>query len=388
MRENRLLDKEATFADPILRDAGLAPGRKITRATYPELPSGFEIISSDNHVEITQDIFAERFPQRLKDKAPRVWFEGYWRIGFPGASEALGLDPVFAKFAEVITLFSAFDMDTRAKHMDLEGISKEIIYPQSLFGFIRHPDLEVRELIFRTYNEYLAEVCATNRKLFEGVAICSNWWDPNRTEAAVKQIVDLGFKTFMIPNVLGKDEKGYTDPAMDRFWSVIEDAGLPVSFHIGEGPFLTSRGGLGASFLVQTAPFRSTFGQLIFGGVLDRHPKLRIVFAEGGINWAAAALQDAEMAYDTHRSAYDVVLKHRPSYYWNTNCYATFQSDPIGMRLLDLIGVDRVMWALDYPHGEGTFGLQGASVKAVLKATSLENAKKILGDTARALYRF
>jgi predicted TIM-barrel fold metal-dependent hydrolase len=382
-----MFDQESTFADPVLKDAGLAPARRITSVAFPKLPAGFEIVSADNHLEITKNIFVERFPSRLKDKAPHVWFDGFWRMGFPGAMEALGQDPLYAKFAEVITLFPGFELGTRAQHMKLEAVAKEIIYPQSLLGFIRYPDLEVRELLFRIYNEYLAEVCATNPDLFHGVAVCSNWWDPAKAEAAIKQIVDLGFKTFMIPNVLAKDEPGYTHPDMDRFWSVIEDAGLPVAYHIGEGPFLTCRGGLGASFLVQTAPFRGTFGQLIFGGVFDRHPRLQVVFAEGGINWVASALQDAEMAYDTYRDSYDMVPKHRPSYYWNTHCYATFQSDPVGMRLLDLIGVDRVMWAIDYPHSEGTFGLQGGSVKTILEATSIANAKKILGDTARRLYR-
>ena len=47
------------------------------------------------------------------------------------------------------------------------------------------------------------------------------------------------------------------------------------------------------------APFRKPFGQLLFGAVFDRHPKLQVVFAEGGIAWVPAALQDAEVLYDT-----------------------------------------------------------------------------------------
>jgi predicted TIM-barrel fold metal-dependent hydrolase len=128
-------------------------------------------------------------------------------------------------------------------------------------------------------------------------------------------------------------------------------------------------------------------GALIFGGILDRHPMLQIVFAEGGINWAAAAIQDAELTFDVHSDVFDVKPKHRPSYYWHKNCYATFQVDPIGLQLLPQIGADRAMWAQDYPHSEGTMGRTWDSIKAIVDATSEKDARMILGDTASKLYR-
>src|SRR5262249_42726243 len=153
-----------------------------------------------------------------------------------------------------------------------------------------------QELIYRTYNDYLAGLGARSPGRFYGVGICSNWWDPKQAETAVRQIVDLGLKSFMLPYSPGKSVDGkpidYAGPEMDRFWAVAEEAGLPVSFHIGEVPAAGGRGGFGTFFIVQAAPFRRVFGNLIFGGILDRHPTLRIVFAEGGINWVAGALQD------------------------------------------------------------------------------------------------
>jgi predicted TIM-barrel fold metal-dependent hydrolase len=174
---------------------------------------------------------------------------------------------------------------------------------------------------------------------------------------------------------------------MDRFWAVAEAAGLPVSFHIGEVPGAGGRGGFGTLFLTQAAPFRKVFGNLIFGGILDRHPKLQIVFAEGGINWVAGALQDAELTYGAHREIFDWELKHRPSHYWHTNMFATFQTDVVGLRLLDFIGADRVMWAQDYPHSEGTFGFTANAIQEILDVTSADDARKILGGTALKLYK-
>ena len=101
-----------------------------------------------------------------------------------------------------------------------------------------------------------------------------------------------------------------------------------------------------------------------------------------------AALQDAEVLYDTFGNG-DIIepLEHRPSHYWHTNCYATFQNDPLGLRLLDVVGAERVMWATDYPHSEGSFGFGRSSVRAVIDATSADEARAILGGTATKLFK-
>jgi predicted TIM-barrel fold metal-dependent hydrolase len=375
----------------ITADTGLTVDRTADSVTAADVPAGLEIVSADNHIEVTEDIFLEGFPARLRDQAPRVWFEGYWRIGHPGAlqtyPEGIDIDGALSK----AVLTDGFDFAVRNRHLDSEGIARELAYPQSLLAFIRHPDQEVQECIYRIYNEHMAELGKRSPGRFFGVGICSNWWDPARAEAAIRQIVDLGLKTFMIPISPGKHPDGtpidYSAKSMDRFWAVAAEAGLPIGFHIGEVPGSGGRGGFGTFFIVQAAPFRRVLGNLIFGGILDRHPALQIVFAEGGINWVPGALQDAELTFGAHREIFDILPRHRPSHYWRENLHATFQTDAIGLQLLDHIGADRVMWAQDYPHGEGTFGYTAAALRAVVDATSEANARLILGDNATRLYR-
>jgi predicted TIM-barrel fold metal-dependent hydrolase len=393
-----MLDEPKTFENANAAKAGLIVDRQAQAPERAKLPAGLTIVSADNHIEITEDIFYERFPARLRDAAPRVWFDQYWRVGFKGEMEAYNIsgsaNPISAAIDSALSrsvLNDGFRFEMRDRHLDAEGIAKEIVYPQSLMAFVRYPDLEVQELIYRTYNEYLAELGRAHRGRFFGVGICSNWWDPAKAEAAVRQIVDLGLKSILLPFNPGKSIDGktieYGGTEMDRFWAVAEEAGLPVSFHIGEVPTSGGRGGFGTFFILQAAPFRRTLGNLIFGGVLDRHPTLKIVFAEGGINWVAGALQDAELGYGAHVEIYDLKPKHRPSYYWRNNMYATFQTDTIGLRLLDYLGADRVMWAQDYPHSEGTFGYSAKAMQEVLASTSLTDARKILGENALKLYK-
>jgi predicted TIM-barrel fold metal-dependent hydrolase len=83
----------------------------------------------------------------------------------------------------------------------------------------------------------------------------------------------------------------------------------------------------------------------------------------------------------------DPMPKLRPTDYWRNHCYATFQTDAVGLSLLDRLGADRVMWAQDYPHSEGTFGFTAGALQEVLDATSEADARLILGDTASALYK-
>jgi predicted TIM-barrel fold metal-dependent hydrolase len=378
------------LAIPLIRDIGPLTERKLSGADM-KLPPGTRLISADNHWEITEDIFFEHFPARLKDRAPRVWFDKYWRIGYRGQVEAL---PISKKVEAAIprTIGPGLgDPAVRYRDLDAEGVEEEIVFPNTLIGFARYPEPEVQEQLYRVYNEHFAAAVIDANPRSHAIGVFSNWWDPAAAEGAMRQILDLGLKSFMLPVNPGKWDNGrepsYGDPVFDRMWAVIAEAGLPVCFHVGEGTDLDHRGGHGSSLMVLLAPFRKPFGQLVFGGVFDRHPELQVVFAEGGMSWVPPALQDAELIFDSWRNG-DIIdrLEHRPSAYWHRNCYATFQADPLGLRQLDIIGPDRVMWATDYPHTEGAFGYGREAVRMVVDATAPDDAREILGGAAARVF--
>jgi predicted TIM-barrel fold metal-dependent hydrolase len=384
---------DAALAPEFMRDIGPIDRRTAQADLAMNLPAGTRLVSADNHWEITEDIFYENFPAGLRDKAPRVWFDRFWRMGYRGEVEAL---PIGEKTAIAIERTTGRNGDwsagLRYRDMDAEGVEEEIVFPNTLIGFARYPEFEVQEQLYRVYNEHWAHAIDRNDGRSHAVGIFHNWWDPSAAEGAMQQIVDLGLKTFMVPVNPGKSLEGkalsYADPMMDRFWSVVEAAGLPICFHVGEGTDVEQPGGVGACNMTLMAPFRKPFGQLLFGAVFDRHPRLQVVFAEGGLAWVPAALQDAELIYDSFGNGEIIEpLEHRPIHYWHTNCYATFQNDPVGLRLLDIIGADRVMWATDYPHSEGSFGYGRSSVNAVVEATSADQARDILGGTAIRLFK-
>ena len=345
------------------------------------------IVSSDSHWSLSEDIFYQRFPAHLRDRAPRlvtVDGVGDWLVN--GKSFLMGPLRQIAKEFEAVP--GCLDLDARLRDLDTEGIDKEIVFPNGLAGFYGFPDLEVREWVARTYNQYLSEMQLRAPGRFYGVGQI-NFWDQSKTRESLAELKALGIKTFVIPqSPYGADMQplNYCDPAMDYLWAAIEEAGLPFCFHVGEGFMDGGPGGVGTYAMVGFSPYRKIFAQLVFGGILDRFPGLRVVFVEGDINWVPGALQTGDMIFNTYRSTLNPLIEHHPAYYWETNCYATFMTDPAGLRLIDQIGADTVMWCSDYPHPESVYGAGWSSRQEVIAAVSEEDARKILGETALSLF--
>jgi predicted TIM-barrel fold metal-dependent hydrolase len=251
------------------------------------------------------------------------------------------------------------------------------------------PDKEVRELCFRIYNEHIAELQAASNGRFYGVGMI-NWWDGDGARRTLAEMKDLGITTFWLPLKPGKgdDDKpiDYNSPAMYPVWEAIEASGLPVAHHIGESPLASpcADNSVLIGMVHNVAPFREMFGRYVFGGILDRHPGLRVGWFEGGINWIPAALQDAEHLWASLQHMADHEIEHDVQHYWRTHMYASFMVDPLGLELIDRIGLDRVMWSSDYPHNESTFGYSETSLAQVVDAVGPEAAVQIVSTNVQA----
>jgi predicted TIM-barrel fold metal-dependent hydrolase len=374
-----------TTRNTAMDGVGLAWQRKLEGASA-RVPDGAVIVSADNHWGIAEDLWKDRVPSSLKDRVPTVWWDGerdLWNMSIGGQPILTGYVAKIMKSME--DRRGASLIEERMADLDADGIAKEVVFPQSLLMFFKNSDFEAREWIFEPYNDYLAEVGRRAPGRFYGVGTV-NFWDPGKIEASVRRLKDLGLKTFVLPINPGVDVNGnaihYGAEAMDVLWATVVEAGLPVYFHVGETLSFDAPGGVVATTLGTLAPFRKNFAELVFGGVFDRHPNLRIVFAEAGLNWVPGMLQDAEMLVDSFEPLVDPKLQMRPTDYWRRNCYATFMTDRIGLKLLDYVGADRALWSADYPHNEGTLGYTSTAIEEVVNAVSASDAKKILGGTA------
>ena len=132
---------------------------------------------------------------------------------------------------------------------------------------------------------------------------------------------------------------------------------------------------------------------VIFSGALERHPALRIVLAETGIGWLPYMLERLDDTYRKFLDAEEFWRAHGglrltmpPSEYFRRQIWATFQTDHVGLRLLDVLGADRVMWASDYPHADSTWPESQRVIEENFRGVDGPTRHRITCENARELY--
>ena len=185
------------------------------------------------------------------------------------------------------------------------------------------------------------------------------------------------------------------DRSWEPLWAMAEEASLPVHYHtIGPridyhfddlGPLQRRQ-----AFAVHITSFQLAMAkiimEIIYGGVLEAHPNLKIVIGESGIGWIPYILEHMDLEWEDQFK--DLTLTMKPSEYWKRQCFATYQSDPIGLRLLDILGEDNVMWGSDFPHPDGVWPDSKDFINRELTNVPMPIKQKITCNNAAGLYGF
>jgi predicted TIM-barrel fold metal-dependent hydrolase len=302
----------------------------------------------------------------------------------------------------------------RDRYLDEEGIAAEILFGD---GFVEnHPPfsdiMESNGQIFggkpwpfelqlagaRAYNRWLAEFCNQSPARRAGVIQLPAAHDVPLLIEEVRRARESGLRGGVLIPPIEAGLPGYHDPRYDPLWAAAADLDLPVSVHGGnarapDGPDVYGAEEPLASFFHFT---ESTFFDrrpiwfFIWGGVFDRHPKLKLVFAEALSHWVPQELLRLDEMYDMWNSkALRDRIPRRPSEYWRTNCAitATFISrGEVEMR--DRIGVPNLLWGSDYPHPEGTWPYTDTCLQHAFHGVPEQETGRILGENALDFYDF
>ena len=283
------------------------------------------------------------------------------------------------------------DPELRLKEQERDGVQAEVLY--GILGATRRlNDAEAAVELVRIYNEWLAGFCDAHPDRYAGLACIPN----APVEAAVEEMRRVikrgGVRGLEIAN--SHDIVPLWDPQWNPVWEVANEAALPVHFHtVGERRpdfeklppqlALVERAVHISGFQMHIA---TTLMSVIFAGVLERCRNVKIVIGESGIGWIPYVLDRMDAEWEDQFK--DLSLTMRPSEYWRRQCRATFQSDRIGIKLLDDLGHDTIMWGSDFPHPDGVWPDSSEFIERDLRHLPAEVRHKVVCENAGKLYGF
>jgi len=268
----------------------------------------------------------------------------------------------------------------RIADMDAMGVDIQVLSPSpSQNCYWAEPEL-AREVV-RLQNEAIAEACATHPERllgFANVAMQHPQIAAAQLEHAVKE---LGFRGVQISTQIDGADLG--DPKFAPFWAKAEALGAVVFIH----PFGTTLGqrlDQWYLFNVVGQPLETTvaLSHLIFGGVLDRHEKLKILAAHGG-GYLPSYIGRAEHGYRVRPEAGQP--KHRPSDYLRRQIWMdTLVCEPAVLdNLVRQYGASRLVVGTDYPFDMGAYDIH--ALLDALPGLDAAQREAILGGNARRL---
>lgn len=370
----------------------------------------YGLIDTDSHVIEPDDLWEKYLEAKYRAEAP-VSHCGYRRdergfgffndvtigdckmpIGVHGKlsfSENLG-----ERYEEYAA--AGFPASAYVEAMDKVGIDYMILYPTVCLYTNQAPKLkaDVAAAYRRAYNNWLHDFCSEDAsgRLIGAGAI--DLRDPEAAAAeAVRAVKELGFKAIMInPTPVGGP--ALYAPEMDRLWATIADLDVPVGVHCcalnatdkflyDYYPDLMYAQGISAFAIGNMAACAS----FIVGGVLERHPKLRIAHLEAGSGWVAFWLYRLQHAGQGANKGLIPGLTMGALDYWQRQCYiSTEPSDPGIKQVIDMIGDGNIVLATDFSHPEGRDYVDAHQDIAKLAGVSEASKRKVKWENALKLY--
>ena len=365
----------------------------------------YDIIDADGHILEPLDLWTTYMDPAYRDRAPRLVSDtdGKERLLVEsqvlGSSKGLGVVGGIGARQGVVAddtmtylqgRKGGFDPHARIPDMDLDGIDAAFLYPSlGLFaGAIQDPGLSAA--VCRAYNRWLADYCRPYPDRLFGVAMLPM----QSVEAAIAEMRyarrELGMRGgFLRPNPYAG--RALHHPDNEPFWREAQELDFAIGLHEGASGGMPQVGvdrfeTRGARHIIShTMEMMLAAMSMIWGGVCDRHPRLRVAFLESGGGWIAPWLDRMDRHFDD-AGFNDSGLSMRPSELFQRNCWISFEPVEGSLSVLaEYIGPHKILWATDYPHPDGFFPGAPAMI-ARRPGLSPEAKRQILAGGAMGFY--
>ncbi len=359
--------------------------------------NGYPIIDADSHVLEPMQMWAEYLEPRFRQFAPTP-------------EMMLAGEPVYSKIS------TTTGQRLRSEHEQLmqqhyQGFVRDRFDPESYIQVMQQTGVDVAFLyptyglwlwaidsmapllagaFTDAYNRWLFDYCSFNPQRLRGVGAI-NLHAPEQMVAQLQQIATFGWKAvYLRPNPI----KGrlLSDPAYEPFWTECERLNIAVGLHEASHSRLPTTGAdrFESRFALHACshPMEQMMAllALIEGGVLERHPTLRIGFLESGCGWLPYWLWRLDREYEDLQWEIGDRVKLKPSEYFQRQCFISIEPDePYLAQMVDWIGGDRLIFGSDYPHIDHRPTVVADTI-ALETTLSKPTLQKILWDNPACFY--
>jgi uncharacterized protein len=279
------------------------------------------------------------------------------------------------------------DISTRLKDMDAEGIDVSVLFPTSSFSVNSLVERDYAAAYARAYNDFIADVCKQSPRL-RGIALVSLQNPAAAVAEAKRAATQLGLVAIAVATQGMKEHLG-----SQTFWPLYEELqrlNAPLCVHNRrEGPAGDHRFD---SFIFMHTIGRPVetfiqFAGLIYGGVFENFPKLRVAFLECGVGWVPYWMERMDEEWEKRGKVEAPLCKKKPSAYVKSGnlFFALEPEEETVPYVIKRIGADKILFASDYPHWDGMFPRVVSTIRA-RQDLSEDDKTKILGGNAKRFY--
>ena len=372
-------------------------------------PEEMIMISVDDHVVEPPDMFHNHIPERYRDQAPKiikqkdgadVWSFGgsiIPNIGLNAVAgrpkEEYGIEPT--AFDEIRP--GTYNVHERIKDMNAGGILASMNFPSfpgfsgRLFAATEDKDLALA--VLRAYNDWhIDEWAGTYPGRIIPMAL-PILWDSELCAEEVRRVAKKGCHSLTFtenPATLGYPSfhNGHWDP----LWKAVCDENVVVSIHLGSsGQLAVTAPDAPIDVMITLQPMNicQAAADLLWSRVIKKYPDIKIALSEGGTGWIPYFLDRLDRTYDMHHlwTGQDFGGK-LPSEVFREHFLTCFISDPVGVQLRNMIGIDNIAWECDYPHSDSSWPNAPEELAAVAEGVPAGELNKITYENAMRWYSF
>ncbi len=383
----------------------------------------YRTVDADNHYYETRDAFTRHIEPAyaartlrvetaagggdaiVVDGRPYVFSEPKFdKTNPPGSLLANLRDPerkAYQSSFDAGSMLPAYqDRDRRIELMDQQGIDAAILLP-SLAVCVERPiraDPALTDAVLRAFNRWLEDDWGyAYRDRIYAVPLIS-LLDVGAACRELTRVLDLGARLVHLNTgpVAGRSP---ADPHFDPFWSIVNEARIPVVFHIGDAgynelfgaawgenptPRVREMSAFQWAFLHGDMPLMQTLGSLVYYNLFGRFPDVRVVSIENGSDWVPYLLKHLDKKKGMGRQGPwpGGYFRGRPSEVLKQHLYLTPYPEDDVVSLVELMGTEHVLFGSDYPHPEGLAepnafvdlldGLDSRAVRRIMADNTLE----------------